>query len=407
MRMAVIAALILSAPAAAAQNREVVPSDRIAEALAVPYWEETEDWVDLPGTGMRMLIPQGAERSTFWNILGTANQAGISLRYRFDASAGRINSDGSRVEYPLCSLAAADAATFGDEAVNCPIRPGAETRAERLLAAGIPDVFRDPERARRTLGEALAARPALSLRGEGLARDARAKAAEILTDALDPGPAYDALLADALADYRRLAILAPDRIESHLSLATVLKDLGAYQEAMDIYGDIERRWPEESFRLAVATASLLRQQGEYQRALARLDDYARKADPNTLRMRFYYHRAWTLGLLDRAAEAITDIERGFASQPDYPSAYRLRACQHARLGQFAEALVDQERALALYAGSPSSAATMRSQEESRAAAAELRVAIGAARSEPAAIGCDEWERWSRPRARSPLVDASR
>jgi tetratricopeptide (TPR) repeat protein len=401
----VIAALILSAPSAA-RTENSPPADRIEEALSVPFWEDTDDWVDLRGTGIRLLIPKGAERGAFWRILRAANQGGLSLRYRFDASAGRLNAERGRVEYPLCSIIAANGARFGDETRNCPLRPAAGTRGERLLAAGLAAVSPDPERARRSLSEALAARPALPRRGEGLARAARARTAEILAEALDPGEALDVLMAEALVDYRRLAVLAPDSLAPQLSLANVLRDLGGYAEAAAIYEDIGRRWPDESFELAMSTSVLARQQGEYERALGLLDAYARVGEPVSLGMRFYYHRGWTLGLLGRSEEAIADLDRGLAAQPDYSSAFMLRACMNARLGRFDEALSDQERALELHAGSPPNATTTGMIEESRAAAAGLRAAIAAARTEPSPIGCGGWDRWGRPRARSPLLNGA-
>lgn len=406
MRKTIVAALLASAPAAAQPDASAEP-ERIVEVGTTPRWGESDDWFDLPGTSMRMLVPDGPERETIWDLLVAADRRGVALRFRFDATAGRLNAEGSRVTYPLCSVAAASGARFGDEARNCPRRSPAAAEAERLLAIGVAEVYRDPERARATLGRALATRPALSLRGEGLALRARGQSAQVLAEATEPGEARDGLLAEALADFRRLAALAPDRIAPQFDVALTLMMLGAYEEAHAIYEAALRRWPDHDFDLNVAIATLYRQQGDYRRALRQLDDYAQGVDRSQFGMQFYYHRSWTLSLLRRNEEALADIDRGLAAQPDYSSAYMLRSCLQARLGRLNEALADQERALELHAamrGAPV-AETVRMIEQSRGAAAALRAAIASGRRDSSDIGCGFWDRWSRPRPRSPLLAA--
>jgi tetratricopeptide (TPR) repeat protein len=354
------------------------------------------------------LIREGAERDTHWRILGAAHERGISLRIRFDASAGRLSNGGTHLEYPLCSIGTASGASFGDETRNCP--PGNRTTedSERLLALGVAQRIADPGLARRTLTEALASLPALAPGAQAIAYEGRARAAEALgyeaelSDRTD-----DQVWAAALADYRRQVSLAPADPDVQFSVARVLTSLGGYAEAMEVYRAIGRRWPEQAFEVAVRIGALYRQQGDHRRALRQLDDYAR-ANPNaTFGMKFHYHRAWTLSRLERFEEAEREIDSGLLSQPDYSAAFQLRSCARARLGRLDEALADQRRATELMAGIMAEPdAILRAEiARSHSVVAALERALQAGQRGPLTAPCDGFlDRWSRPRSRSPLLD---
>lgn len=367
--------------------------------------QESGNWVGLINLRGRVLIPAGPQRDMFLRLFAAAAETGVSLRLRIDAGAGRLSADGSLVQYPLCSIAAGGGASFGDEARNCPRRASASSAAERLLALGIAQVFEHPEAARQSLATALAATPALPVRAQALALGFRGEAAESAAQNFPEGSAdQDRLIAEALADFRRQVALAPDEPEPRYAVARMLLMLGGYGEALRVYDAIGRRWPGEAFNIAIRTGALYRQQGDHARALRQLDDHARAYPGSATGMRFHYHRAWTLMTLNRFEEAGREIEQGFVSQPDYSSAYQLRSCIRARLGQMQEALADQQRALELLeaiAAQPTESLRVEIAR-SRAIVDSLREAL--ARGERTLLtACGMWDRWTRPRSPSPLL----
>lgn len=404
----VMAVLALTAQAAA--GTDATGDQRIVTVTGyVEDWDsDGGGWVRLSGVDGRLSIPAGAEFATHWRLLGAAAERGVALRVTIDAAAGRLGPGGDHVVFPLCAIGAANGATFGDDARNCPASGDTVPVAERLLALGLAQVQGQPEAARETLSEAMRAAPPLPPQARALALRARGETAESLADNLEPTVAdHDRLMAQALADYRQFAVLSPDEPQAHYAVARALVTLGGYPEALEAYREIGRRWPGEAFDVAVRIGALYRQQGEYGRALQTLDDHARGQEPGWAGMKFHYHRAWTLMLLDRLEEAEADIDQGLRTQPDYSSAYLLRACIRARQGRLDEALADEEQGLelliALFDDPPPS---IRADiERSRAVIATLREAVAVGRSEPVTAPCHGvWDRWSRPRERSPLLD---
>lgn len=403
-------ALLAGVAAAVAQPAPPSAAERIFEVSGhVGDWDvEGDDWFAMSGYSIRFSVPEGADRDDLWQLVEAAGDRG-ALRFRFNAAAGRLGGDGFYVIYPLCAIGAADGSWHGDTARNCPAGAATAPGAERLLALGLAQAFDDPEAARRTLGEALAD-PGLAPNGQALALRNRGAAAEGMSFDFEPASAaYDRLWADALADYRRLAALLPDRASPRLATAAALVALGGYDEALTLYQEIGRRWPDQASQATVEIGSLYRQRGDYRRALATLDDYARGRDASEVDgMKFHYHRAWTLMLLGRDEEALREIEQGLTTQPDYAAAFLLRSCARARLGRLAEALADQRRALELRSARfAERGAGMRAEfARSRAVIAVLEEAVAAQRSGPVTAPCEGfWDRWVRPRARSPLLDA--
>jgi tetratricopeptide (TPR) repeat protein len=369
--------------------------------------EEDGGWFELAQTNQRFRLPANpGEHDTYVLLLAAASERGVALSVRYDASAGRADAAGGYVEYPLCAMAAANGASFGAEAANCPLRPApSRETGERSLALGLAQAVGEPAAARRSLGEAIAdSRLAPSLRA--LALRARGEAGENIAFRLPwAGEASDRASLDALADYRDWVAADPSDPMAQYATARILADLGGYEEAMAIYRAIERRWPAEAFEIAIRTGALFRKQGRYREALAALDAFvAQSGAPEGMRMR--YHRGWTLQLLGRAAEAVEELDRGLESQPDYAYAFFMRSCAHARLGRLREALADQERGLELIVGQADTNGEARATEiaTSRALVETLRRLVAAGRQRPTDAACGGfWERDIRSRPRSALL----
>lgn len=362
----------------------------------------------LVGPELRFRLPR-EERETYWALLVAAAERGVALRVRFDAQAGALDPEGTHVVYPLCSIGSPTGAAFGDETRNCPASAGARPGAERLLALGLAQVEEQPAVARATLTRALTASPALPPRARVIALRGRAMAAEGQADGLEPGSAgYDEAMVAALADHRRRAELMPDSAGARIGMAQALVMLGAYSEAEAVYQEVGERWPQLAFDVAVGRGALLRQRGDHEGALRKLDDFRAGAPDEALGMRFHYHRAWTLMLLGRDEEAVREVTAGMATQADYSSAYELRACVRARLGRIDEALSDQRRSLQLLREMTAQQTPwlrrMIAQNERALAALEQAAASGADVS-PSFDCLGAWDRWSRPRQRSSLLEA--
>jgi tetratricopeptide (TPR) repeat protein len=371
------------------------------------WGNEPDDWFRLSGLDAKLLIPAGDERERYWRLVENAWESGGALRVRVDAAAGRLAASGNHVVYPVCSISDRNVDLSAEEARNCPATTASVNESERLLALGLAMSREQPDAARRLLTLALGARPRLPSLAQAVALKERSSAAEVLADNLDPtDPEHDRLLASALADYRGLAEILPDRPAVRILIAEVLQALGGYDEAHEIFREIERRSPDDAFEVAVGTSALYRQQGDYARSLSQLDEYAAREDSEADGMRYHYHRSWTLMLLGRDEEAERQILHGIVLQPDYPPAYLLRACVRARLGRLDDALADEQLALELL-GDPAAGPRPASRdfEQASAAVQALQQAIAAGASGPVTMACDGyWDRWSRPRPRSPLLD---
>lgn len=364
--------------------------------------DENGGWFQFAFSHQRFRLPPGEEAARpLIQVLGEASRRGVALRVRYDAWAGRADASGGFVEYPLCALSVATGASVGDERANCPApaTPPGDTR-ENSLARGLALAGPQPAQARLVLGQALDdSRLSGPLRAVAL--EARGEAAEAISASLPfTGEAFDRTAADGLADYRAWLAFAPDNVEAHYAVARLLADLGGYPEAEAVYRAIGRRWPDEAFNVAVRTGALYRRQGLYAEALRALDDFAAREGPQQ-GMKFHYHRAWTLTLLNRPQEAIEDLDQGFASQPDYAFAYFMRPCAHGRIGRISEALADQERGLELIRNrgddvGPSFGNLM---SIANANADALRQLAGARRSMPTTAACDRL--WDREIARRP------
>jgi tetratricopeptide (TPR) repeat protein len=371
--------------------------------------DENGGWIRFEESRMRFRLPANpGDLDTLIRVIGAASERSVSIRVRYDRTSGRPDAEGDYVEYALCSISVGNGASYGDEAANCPERPAPTLGpGEADLVRGMAEVSIAPEAGRRSLAAGLAAR-GLNPRLRAMALETRGEAAEALAQALPwSGEAFDRIIFEGLADYRAWAAAAPDDPKPLHATARLLADLGGYDDALTVYRAIGRRWPEEAFNIAIRTGALYRSQGRYAEALAALDDYV--ASSGVMKgMRYSYHRAWTLQLLNRPAEALAEINRGFESQPDYPYAYFIRSCANAKLGRLADSLADQERGLELLIGfaytGPENDEQVRTAREHIAA---LRSLVAAGARQPNDVPCQGfWRREIRSRARSPLLGAA-
>lgn len=364
--------------------------------------DEDGGWFRFAESRLRFRLPANSrETGTLVQLLGRASESGVAITVRYDVSSGRPDAAGDYVEYALCSTSVGNGASFGDEVANCPARPApALGPGEAALVRGVAEASGAPEAARRSLAAALAVR-AFNPRLRAMALEVRGQAAESLANALPwAGEAFDRMTFEGLTDYRGWVAAVPDDPRALYATARMLADLGGYDEARAIYRSIGQRWPAEAFNVAIRTGAVYRKQGRYAEALAALDAFGVAEG-----MRYRYHRAWTLQLLGRPAEAVEEINHGFESQPDYPYAYFVRSCANARLGRLPAALADQERGLELLTGFARTGPDF--EEDLRTARAHidaLRRLAAAGATQPTDIACQGfWAREIRSRPRSAIL----
>lgn len=407
MRFAMLAVVLAAFQPAPAPTQASPGNDRLLQETGYIRDAGDEDggWFRFAESRMRFRLPANPrEAGTLVQLLGRASQTGVAIRVRYDVASGRPDAAGDYVEYQLCSISVGNGASFGDAAANCPPRPApALGPGEAALVRGVAETSTAPEAARRSLATSLAVRE-LNPRLRAMALEARGQAAESRANAMPwAGEAFDRITFEGLTDYRGWVAAAPGDPQPLYATARLLADLGGYDEAMAIYRAIGRRWPEQAFNVAIRTGALLRRQGRFREALAALDAFVTESGI-VEGMRYRYHRAWTLHLLGRPAEAVEEINRGFESQPDYPYAYFIRSCANAKLGRLQEALADQERGLELLAGFSGSQNYEEAVRTGRAHVESLRRLVAGGGRQPTDLPCQGyWQRDIRSRTRSPLL----
>jgi tetratricopeptide (TPR) repeat protein len=184
-----------------------------------------------------------------------------------------------------------------------------------------------------------------------LALGYRTRASALESLAYPPGRALndrdDQLLMRAISDYRRAAQLDPGDYRPIQWQGIPTGTLGAYPEALALYEEVGRRWPDQYFRVAIAKGAIYRQMGDADAALRELDTLVKEHGPQH-GMMYHYHRGWTLNRLAHYADAEKVLTAGLESQPDYLWAFAERACARAQQGDIAHAVDDQRQALALW-----------------------------------------------------------
>jgi tetratricopeptide (TPR) repeat protein len=185
-----------------------------------------------------------------------------------------------------------------------------------------------------------------------------------------PGEERDKLLLSALADARAWQSLASDDPHAASAIPSNLAALGDYASAIAQYRQIATRWPEEDFWPEIRIAGIERTLGDYDEALATLDDLA-KGHASEIGMAYHYHRGWTFLKMGRFADAAVEFTEGFKSQPDYPGASFRRACAYAETGKLKEAIADYEQYIAGFEAYPTQSRNTPGQKYDEARAAQV------------------------------------
>lgn len=355
---------------------------------------------------VRYVVPPETEEKVdeLGRILRRASETGRAVTIRYLGTAGRVSRPAGTIRFPVCEIRL-DELSFVpskgcEQAEAAPAGPEADLAyAQALAAAGgtrraidllAPLSFED------------AATRKLLLRVRAGAHAGLA-AAEV-----PASPAADTASASALADYVALAALEPDDVEHQFAIGEMLIDLGGYGEAKTLFDHILKRWPEEEYRLFVRYGLLRRVQGDYEGALAALDELVARSGPQD-GMRYHYHRGWTLSLLGRHTEAEAEYTKGFAVQADYHAAFIRRGCARASLGRLDEALADFDEARRLLTAMPDPDAptvqsSLRDLAADRASVATKKAAGGG----PVEGMCaaEGWTSYEKPRERSALLPPS-
>jgi len=162
---------------------------------------------------------------------------------------------------------------------------------------------------------------------------------------MHPGPQRDALLISGLKDVKAWETLAPEDIKGAYAEAEIMQSLGAYDDALDIYTSIYKRWPHQHFWTLIDEGIVYREMGLPSLALDALGEIAAEGG-DTSGMPYHYHRGWTLSELGRYDEAVREFTDGMSAQPDYAWAYAKRGCAFAAMGELPLALSDARRAVA-------------------------------------------------------------
>lgn len=249
----------------------------------------------------------------------------------------------------VAAILAAAALTVG--AVEAP--PSQATSSETVLAQGLALLDQSEfERAWPLLEEAIA-RPDLPA-GLRLTAVRAVVSASIRLGGAARVPDKDAHYVRALKYSRVWAGLDQTARGPHDWAALSLWKLGDYDGAKSEYDELYRRWPTDRHWSAINMSAIDRERGRYADALADLDRLMVDSGPRQ-GMPYHYHRAATLMLLARDAEAVREIDDGLVAQPGYGWAYVRRACANARLRRYDQALADQRFALEMLRALPAPA----------------------------------------------------
>jgi tetratricopeptide (TPR) repeat protein len=240
----------------------------------------------------------------------------------------------------------------------------------------------------------------------GLALALRAEACEQLAHAQRMTSARDYLLVRASDDYAEAAKFRHEDSRLLISRAGVLVQLGAYDDALGLLGQVLKHPGESHFQAGVMAAQVSRQRGAYAESLRFLDEVAAR-DEADLAMMYFYHRGWTLLLLERNPEAAAAFSDGLKSQRSWPWVYIGRACARHRMGDDDAALADLRTAVQL-----ADRRTAQDDQTVKALRAELRNNIaGLERNGPPGSArvsvCDNFQADFNQtlRERSKLLDA--
>lgn len=371
--------------------------------------DNSEIWFELARIDQRFVLDTAKvpDAEAFFEVLQDSADTGRSVIVAFDPGSGYFDAGAAIPRYVVRSIEYDGKTIQGMKGARRMHRAVAATEA--ALAHGVALYMGNrydqavPELDRALSDERL--RPplkalAFKTRGYALSENIWATRMDLTED-------DDRRLIRALGDFRAWATIEPDSMDAQSSIASTLRDLGAYDEALGIFRENQRRWPEQGIRGATRVGATYRILGDYEKALAVLDDLVTREGPQE-GMMFHYHRGWTLNLLGRYEEAIGAFTEGLNTQPDYSYAFVRRACSYAMLGRLEEALADHRRADAeheiVWRDSPPTPATLHDRRWSEGVAAALEAAIASGSKDPLPAPCEgAWHYGETKRDRSRLL----
>jgi tetratricopeptide (TPR) repeat protein len=400
----------------------VARSGQLATTIGVVDAAEMKDgvlWFTLGGEERRFEVPLDDIKypDTVMHALRASADSGNSVIVQYEADRGVVDRDSGQVVYAFRFVVYNHHPIAAAPAGSWPRSDAGESQAEKALALGMGLADADQRaEARQALGLALAD-DKLAPKLRVMALKARGELAwDEASENYRPGdPRRDPLLVEALADYRQAAATEPaSDARSAYRVGQLLRDLGAYDEALTALRDVARRWPDERFWSTIRIAATYRILGDDRRALSTIDTLMENGKPPE-GMPFHYHRGWTLTNLGRTREAVDEFTAGLRTQPDYEGAYSRRACALAREGRLSEALDDQQRFIAIVTEDVKDAeaprSTPRHEFDARRAAEvvrELRAAIAERPDAKLDAPCKGyWETGDERRSRSALLPVAK
>lgn len=216
----------------------------------------------------------------------------------------------------------------------------------------------------------------------------------------------------ALRDYQKARELAPS-FSTYENEAVTLMALGAYDKAVAAYRKAVELDGSKPYSSLIGLARVERVRGNFDVALQTLDKVLRVWGEENVTSSVHYGRARVLYLKLDDASVVEATTKSVDLDGNLDGAYRFRACAYARLGNFAKAKSDNEKAIEI-AKVP--AINLKWEETPMAAAyyAEFEsdrkiinaMAAGTATSEERAKLCgDLWRYRETPRTRSSLLPA--
>jgi tetratricopeptide (TPR) repeat protein len=387
------------------------PFETLGNVTAGKQEADGSAWFETWDEGMRFVLERKyrGQSEALWKLLNQASEQGVAVTVRYDPSAAHFSVAAARFEYPVCSVEfdAMRVESGRSCASSDEVRGTRGGSDEQWIGLALAHSKSGSPRSAIALLDAPLASPALAREPKKIALRSRAEAYESLSNEEQPASeAADRAMVAALADYRKLAALAPDDVEIQLSIGLNLQELGDYEAARSTYELVLKRWPDEDFRTTLRLAGLARQQGDFEGSLKLINGLVERHGAQA-GMRFHYHRGWTLNALGRYYEAIADFTEGMKSQPDYSYAYLRRACAQGSVGNLAFALGDIETFARLRSRVPESRnSPALSHDLQRAAevASSLRALISSGGSAETSDACDGfWGAPDKPRAKSPLL----
>jgi len=364
-------------------------------------------WTD----GMSFFLPPESEidAQSLFPVLTDSAETSRALTVYFDPASGRFDAFHGRIAYRLCAVVTATK-RFGSADGNCGSTKGTASFGLEIspsLSLGVADsaTYRAA-----SIAELTTALNADQLNPTLRVIALRARADAHSSEADKKHGSVDGHYVAALRDVAAWAKLTPEDREAWLEAASILTDLGAYDDAIRGYRAIGRHWTDEAYRVAVQIGSALRVQGRYAEALAELDRLVAAAGPQG-GMKFRYNRGWTLIMLGRYDEAIREFSEGLTAQPDYPWALLQRACAYAAVGNIAKAAADQQLGLREYTKAMATQTEPSDDDRANMARADaigkqLDALVAKGSTSPVKFACEGYIDSQYKRARSPLLKAA-